>query len=68
MTKVTNIKCGCSMYLLATGSVIMACNTELEIAVSHWPFSNQFLLFGRAIQFAMSYLLYTSNGEAIDSL
>ena len=36
------------MYLLSTGSVIMACNTELEIAVGHWPFYNQFLPFGRA--------------------
>ena len=46
MTKVTNINCGYSMYLFATGSVIMACNTELEIAIGHWPFSDQFLPFG----------------------
>ena len=50
------------MYFLATGSVIKACNTELEIAIGHWPFYNQFL------QFARPYLLYISYGEAIDSL
>ena len=49
-------------------TLIVAVYTELEIAVSHWPFSDQFSPFGQAIQFARPNLLYISNGEAIDSL
>ena len=54
------------MYLLATGSVIMACNTELEIAIGHCP--TNFYHLAEQIQFATPYLLYISNGEAIYSL
>ena len=39
--------------------------TELEIAVGHWPFSNN---LAEQIWFARPNLLYISNGEAIDSL
>ena len=43
-------------------------DTELEIAVGHWPFSDQFSHLAERIQFARPNLLYISNGEAIDSL
>ena len=42
--------------------------TELEIAVGHWPFSDQFSHLAKQILFAWPNLLYISNGEAIDSL
>ena len=41
---------------------------ELEIAVGHWPFSDQVSHLAKQIQFARPNLLYISNGEAIDNL
>ena len=41
---------------------------ELEITVSHCPFSDRFYRLAEQSLIARTNLLYISNGEAIDSL
>ena len=40
---------------------------ELEIAVSHWPLSDNFSHLAEQIKFARPNLLHISNGKTIDS-
>ena len=44
----------------------MTSDSELEIAVGHFP--TNFSHLAEQVLFARPYLLYISNGEAIDSL
>ena len=46
----------------------MTSDSELEIAVGHWLFLTNFSHLAEQVLFARPYLLYISNGEAIDSL
>ena len=61
---VTVIVCGYDLFMI---HLLVPCCAGLEITVSHWPFSDQFSLFGQVNPIARPNLLYIFNRKAIDS-